>query len=38
MLGAIAGDITDSAYEARPVQKTDFDLFPLGPASPTILR
>jgi ADP-ribosylglycohydrolase len=30
MLGAIAGDITDSAYEARPVQKTDFDLFPPG--------
>jgi ADP-ribosylglycohydrolase len=30
MLGAIAGAIMGSAYEARPVQKTDFDLFPPG--------
>jgi len=28
MLGAIAGDIIGSAYEAMPVKTTDFDLFP----------
>jgi ADP-ribosylglycohydrolase len=28
MLGAIAGDIIGSAYEARPVKTTDFALFP----------
>ena len=30
MLGAIAGDIIGSAYEARPVKTTDFELFPPG--------
>ena len=30
MLGAIAGDVIGSVYEASPVKKTDFDLFPPG--------
>ena len=32
MLGAIAGDIIGSVYEARPIKTTDFPLFhPLLP-------
>jgi len=30
MLGAIAGDIIGSVYQARPVKTTDFALFPPG--------
>ena len=30
MLGAIAGDIIGSAYEANAVKTTDFNLFPAG--------
>ena len=30
MLGAIAGDVIGSVYEARPVKSTDFELFPPG--------
>jgi len=30
MLGAIAGDVIGSAYEANAVKTTDFDLFPPG--------
>ncbi len=30
MLGAIAGDVIGSVYEASPVKRTDFDLFPRG--------
>jgi len=30
MLGAIAGDVIGSVYEARPVKTTDFELFPPG--------
>ncbi len=30
MLGAIAGDIIGSVYEAQPVKTTDFALFPTG--------
>ena len=30
MLGAIAGDVIGSVYEARPVKTTDFDLFSPG--------
>ncbi len=30
MLGAIAGDVIGSVYEARPVKRTDFQLFPRG--------
>jgi len=30
MLGAIAGDVIGSAYEANPVKSTDFELFPPG--------
>lgn len=30
MLGAIAGDVVGSAYEANAVKTTDFDLFPPG--------
>jgi ADP-ribosylglycohydrolase len=30
MLGAIAGDLADSAYEGRPVKTTGFALFPPG--------
>ncbi len=30
MLGAIAGDVIGSAYEASPVKTTDFELFPPG--------
>jgi ADP-ribosylglycohydrolase len=27
MIGAIAGDIIGSVYEARPIKRTDFQLF-----------
>jgi ADP-ribosylglycohydrolase len=30
MLGAIAGDVIGSTYEARPVKTADFELFPPG--------
>jgi ADP-ribosylglycohydrolase len=30
MLGAIAGDVIGSVYEASPVKSTDFELFPAG--------
>lgn len=30
MLGAIAGDVIGSVYEASPVKMTDFELFPPG--------
>jgi ADP-ribosylglycohydrolase len=30
MLGAIAGDVIGSVYEASPVKRTDFELFPPG--------
>ena len=30
MLGAIAGDVIGSTYEARPVKTADFELFPRG--------
>ena len=35
MLGAIAGDIIGSIYEARPIKTTQFRLFHRSAGSPT---